>query len=166
MFGRKYRREEKPVDVDLPITPMLDMSFQLLAFFIFTFKPMKAEGQLAMYLPKTDDVAMQKADLPRDVPEERQEEYKILVTSREGAIDSLAVQGPAGITPIADVGAGKVQNLTDHLKSITKPKDKILKIEAQNDLAYAQLILLMDVCRRAGFDSVGVGLMSNQAAKD
>ena len=27
------------VDPDLPITPMLDMSFQLLAFFIMTFKP-------------------------------------------------------------------------------------------------------------------------------
>ncbi len=27
------------VEPDLPITPMLDMSFQLLAFFIMTFKP-------------------------------------------------------------------------------------------------------------------------------
>ncbi len=29
----------------MPITPMLDMSFQLLSFFILTFRPMPTEGQ-------------------------------------------------------------------------------------------------------------------------
>jgi biopolymer transport protein ExbD len=36
------------VDPDLPITPMLDMSFQLLAFFIFTFRPAPPEGQFTL----------------------------------------------------------------------------------------------------------------------
>ena len=42
------------VEPDLPITPMLDMSFQLLAFFILTFKPAPTEGQIAMTLPKEE----------------------------------------------------------------------------------------------------------------
>ena len=38
------RKKKKPdyVEPDLPITPMLDMSFQLLAFFVMTFNPTPA----------------------------------------------------------------------------------------------------------------------------
>ena len=42
------------MEPDLPITPMLDMSFQLLAFFIMTFKPADTEGQIALTLPKDE----------------------------------------------------------------------------------------------------------------
>ncbi|AWM41368.1 Biopolymer transport protein ExbD/TolR [Gemmata obscuriglobus] len=42
------------VEPELPITPMLDMSFQLLAFFILTFKPAPTEGQIMLSLPKED----------------------------------------------------------------------------------------------------------------
>ena len=38
--------------VDMPITPMLDMTFQLLAFFVLTFQPQSAlEGKLEFSLP-------------------------------------------------------------------------------------------------------------------
>ncbi len=40
MARKRKRKDETPVDVTLPITPMLDMSFQLLSFFILTFHPM------------------------------------------------------------------------------------------------------------------------------
>lgn len=36
------------VEPDVPITPMLDMSFQLLAFFIMTFKLAAVEGQITL----------------------------------------------------------------------------------------------------------------------
>lgn len=39
------------VEPDLPITPMLDMAFQLLAFFILTFKSSPTEGQILLGLP-------------------------------------------------------------------------------------------------------------------
>ena len=53
MFRRR-RQGTDFVEPDLPITPMLDMSFQLLAFFIMTFKPAPTEGQIAMTLPKEE----------------------------------------------------------------------------------------------------------------
>src|SRR5947209_4044001 len=53
MFGRhRHRQGTDYVEPDLPITPMLDMSFQLLAFFIMTFQPTKTEGQIMVALPK------------------------------------------------------------------------------------------------------------------
>ena len=54
MSGKHKRTETEFVEPDLPITPMLDMSFQLMAFFIFTFRPAPTEGQIAMALPKLD----------------------------------------------------------------------------------------------------------------
>ena len=50
----KHRQQADYVEPDLPITPMLDMSFQLMAFFVFTFRPSPTEGQIAMSLPKDD----------------------------------------------------------------------------------------------------------------
>src|SRR3954471_9491417 len=47
----RKRQASDYVEPDLPITPMLDMSFQLLAFFIMTFQPTKTEGQIAVALP-------------------------------------------------------------------------------------------------------------------
>ena len=43
---RRKRTPSQPVEPDLPITPMLDMAFQLMAFFILTFRPMPTEAQL------------------------------------------------------------------------------------------------------------------------
>src|SRR5438034_9301009 len=54
MHGKHHRQTTDNVDPDLPITPMLDMSFQLMAFFIFTFRPAPTEGQIAMSLPKQE----------------------------------------------------------------------------------------------------------------
>src|SRR6478752_6547702 len=61
MHGKHHRTETEFVEPDLPITPMLDMSFQLMAFFIFTFRPMPTEGQIAMSLPAEKGGA---ADIP------------------------------------------------------------------------------------------------------
>ena len=57
------RKREPGVEVELPITPMLDMTFQLLFFFIVTFNPQSLEGQLDFMLPaqgdnKAKDMAM------------------------------------------------------------------------------------------------------------
>ena len=55
---RRRRRQHTPAtEPDLPITPMLDMSFQLMAFFILTFRPVPTEGQLALVLPDAGNTA-------------------------------------------------------------------------------------------------------------
>src|SRR5437763_16064991 len=54
----KHRREDKPTEITLAITPMLDMAFQLLFFFIATFNPVAAsEGQMDLSLPAKSDAA-------------------------------------------------------------------------------------------------------------
>ena len=50
------RRRQRPITSSRTCRsrPMLDMSFQLLAFFIMTFKPAPTEGQIAMTLPEEE----------------------------------------------------------------------------------------------------------------
>jgi biopolymer transport protein ExbD len=49
--SRRNFRPGPPDDVFIPVAPMLDMAFQLLAFFILTFKPPTAEMHVDLYLP-------------------------------------------------------------------------------------------------------------------
>lgn len=48
---RRVRRPGPPEEVDFPVTPMLDMAFQLLAFFILTFQPASNELRIDLELP-------------------------------------------------------------------------------------------------------------------
>ena len=50
--SRKYR-PGPPDEIFFPVAPMLDMAFQLLAFFILTFKAPSAETHIDLHLPAT-----------------------------------------------------------------------------------------------------------------
>ena len=47
----RRKRRHPPNDVELNLAAMLDMAFQLLTFFILTFKPAPIEGQVLLRLP-------------------------------------------------------------------------------------------------------------------
>ena len=51
---KKHQSEE---DVTLNVTAMLDMAFQLLAFFILTFRPPPGEDQIYLKLPPAQPIA-------------------------------------------------------------------------------------------------------------
>ncbi len=52
-LGHGRYRPGPPEEVSFPVAPMLDMAFQLLAFFILTFKAPSAETHLDLDLPAT-----------------------------------------------------------------------------------------------------------------
>jgi biopolymer transport protein ExbD len=154
---KRTRKEEAPVDVTLPITPMLDMSFQLLSFFIATFHPMPTEGQLSVNLPKVD--AAEKAQEDPILPDQdKKDEYTVtLIANSGGDLASISMKGPTG-------EMGNIRNtadLYDQLKKIPKPPGRgaegvSITLEASNDLTYARLIEVMDLAKKAGYDSVNL----------
>jgi len=146
------------VDINVPIVPMLDMSFQLLSFFILTFKPMPQEGQLSINLPKLDasDTPPQQVDLPPD--ENKKDEYTIFLNaSADGGLANISMKAPTGDAP-------NIRNLGDlsfQLEHINPPvggtKERVsITIESDPDLTFARLIEVMNLCRRAGYDSVNL----------
>src|SRR6186713_3046719 len=48
---RRKRKRRQQGDVELNLAAMLDMAFQLLAFFILTFKPAPVEGEVLLRMP-------------------------------------------------------------------------------------------------------------------
>lgn len=48
---RRRRHRRKSSGVELNLAAMLDMAFQLLAFFILTFRPAPIEGHLQLHMP-------------------------------------------------------------------------------------------------------------------
>src|SRR5689334_19800224 len=136
---------------------MLDMSFQLLSFFIITFHPMPTEGQLSVNLPKVD--AAEKAQEDPILPDQdKKDEYTVtLIASSSGELASISMKGPTG-------EMGNIRNtadLYDQLKKIPKPPGKgaegvSITLEASNDLTYARLIEVMDLAKKAGYDSVNL----------
>lgn len=150
------KQAEKAIDINVPITPMLDMSFQLLSFFILTFRPMPTEGQLSINLPKLDATELTPQVDPL-LPEDKKDEYTVSVASTSGGeIALLGLKGPT-------VNSESITKLTELLKlleGIPKPggqADRVsITIEAADDLNYARLIEIMDLCKKAGYDSVNL----------
>lgn len=150
------KTEETEVNLAAMVTPMLDMSFQLLSFFIITFKPMPTEGQLAINLPKLDATESPAVQDPT-TPEEKKDEYYITVYSGSGG--GVALMGLKGPT----VNSENIQNFADlyaQLKAIPKPGNKAenvsITVESAGDLKYENLILIMDTCKKAGYESVNL----------
>src|ERR1700736_3569201 len=86
----RRRKAEPGPEVELPITPMLDMAFQLLAFFILTYHPSALEGQVALALPaagqaKAKDAKDVSPDNISDVDIEPPSELTVVIKRRQGS---------------------------------------------------------------------------------
>src|SRR5579885_3128870 len=121
---RKHRKHKAKSDkVELNLAAMLDMAFQLLTFFILTFRPAPVEGQLALHLPPP--VALTKIDsnAQKSNSDEGSGNYtdletlNIFITADErGDVDLVKV----GMHPIIKGALNKVSlnRLDQHLKTI------------------------------------------------
>jgi biopolymer transport protein ExbD len=167
-------RERKPdgpaAEVALPITPMLDMAFQLLFFFIMTFNPADLEGQMDLSLPS--DAEKQAHDQKDVNPESKTDKNPepefpsdLTVKARtqldgrnDGEISALFVQGIDGKPDSISGNDEKslLQGLYDYLnnkrESLTN-KDAI-KVQGDGKLKVKAIIKVMDACRKAGFTNV------------
>lgn len=162
--GRHDKTEH--VQPDLPITPMLDMSFQLLAFFVTTYNPGPIEAQLPLALPKLEGGPSQPLSLPTEL---EAEEITVQVRSTEsGAIDGIAVftKSSAG-TPVQLGKDSKAlfEYLKKQFAALNGATPGKLTIEMADELNYQNVIKLVDESRRAGYERVSPAPLNKQSAK-
>jgi len=153
----KHRATTDFVEPDLPITPMLDMSFQLMAFFIFTFRPAPTEGQIAMSLPKQEGGESTSIPNPTD---EKPEAFVVRIeAAANGTIAkmSLTKKDDVDARPI-DLGADvkafhkELQSRYTEVKG-DKTKAKVT-LEIQDNLLHEYVVQLLDHAKRAGFTNI------------
>jgi biopolymer transport protein ExbD len=154
----RRRKRDNPLDIVLPITPMLDMSFQLLAFFIFTFHPSNTlEGQMDMALPRAGTA---KAAAPEqvdpfassDTDVDKGAEVTVRVDSAGGGIDAISVADKAGGAEVN--GKAGLKAKLDEMKRGLGGSAGV-RIAASSHLKYSCLVEIMDVCTAAGFTQIG-----------
>lgn len=152
MFGLRRAAPTDFVEPDLPITPMLDMSFQLLAFFIFTFRPAPPEGQIALALPKDD--GGQSQGVP-SVTDDKPVTFVVRVEATDaGAIAGMTIleRDAAEVKP-EPIGADvkKYQAALKTRYNDLKGKPAKLVIEIGEGLLQDYVVSLVDAAVSAGF---------------
>ena len=147
---------------------MLDMSFQLLFFFISTFKlPTGMEGSMDLNLPSE---ATAKADKTEQIdptatssdenPDLKAEITIGVQTQAQGAdvdgISNITIEETSGKTPVPPPYGKDLRELSDKLADIHKTTDPKTSVKIQGDagLKWRGVIKVMDACRKAGFDNI------------
>ncbi len=146
----RRRRRRSSAEVELNLAAMLDMAFQLLAFFILTFRPSPVEGQVRLHLPPPRPVTV----IPQGkAPGEDEKDLNpvqglntIVISvfaTPSGQIESLAI----GETVVPNVEA-----LASQVRAMFADPalafDQML-IQAGSDLSYQALMDVVDVCTRS-----------------
>ncbi len=145
---------------DLEMTPMIDVVFLLLIFFMCTLRFKTLEGKLAAYLPK--DVGVNTTEA------EPQEKVEILLRVRvEGGKlnsngepyegtgrwyydDTRVIEysvGPKKMTELEELGR--------RLKELhKKDPDRASTVDARTDIVYGDVVKVLDIALTAGFNEI------------
>ncbi len=156
------------------VTPMLDMTFQLLFFFILNFKPLSQEGQVELSLLAADDKGRTAADQPIDAGLGEADSYTIHVNSiipfgrdKPVVVDVENIAFVRLTSKLESVSLSGIDALETKLRSLPKfegrgQKAPSIKLQVNNRLKYSQVIALLDLCRRVGKDLniSDIGVMS------
>lgn len=157
----KHKNEEPSPEVILPITPMLDMAFQLLTFFIFTYNPSGLEGQFDLSLPSDNEAAAKETKTPPpppdpDAPPKIEADVTIVVEAvtddiNRGEIAKIHIKQNSG-----SVIVGDLKELFEKLKlaNETATEKEVVKIQPASKLKWANVVMVADTCRKAGFKNV------------
>jgi biopolymer transport protein ExbD len=177
MSSRRHNAPGTPgVNLGLIITPMLDMSFQILAFFIMTYHPSALEGHISGSLAPPEKVAMKAPEnvtldvIPPSVPEDQllpevqQAPTVIVRTDRDnpGAPAKIYLKrdqtqtDPAEVADATKNWAQAKQDLAKELRRVKSESgdQKNVKIEADGDLKQEWVMQVYDVCNQAGFPKI------------
>ena len=151
--GRRWR--QPPEDVQFPVTPMLDMAFQLLAFFVLTFQAPSAETHLDLDLPATPAAlpgAPQGEARPspaREVDSDLENDLWVRAEANDlGDLKALRL----GDAPLADL-----PTLGERLRrysGLLEGRKLRVRLVADDRLRYEEAARVVATCSAAGVSSV------------
>jgi biopolymer transport protein ExbD len=159
------RRKKKRMrgEVELNLAAMLDMAFQLLTFFILTFKPAPVEGDVMLRMPPPMPTTMVKGGEAAGANEKNtnpvQGMNSLIVTvlgNASGNISQMAI----GDSPVVGLAALDAK-LRTVLGDSGTAFDQVL-IQVGSRLHYDSLMQVIDVCTR---QTVRIGNKTEKLSK-
>ncbi len=147
---RRSRRNRKKArgheDVELNVAAMLDMAFQLLAFFILTFKPSPVESQIMMRLPADKPVTQapsNQVDASTPIEDEGLVISVSIFSTPDGDIDKLQIGERVISAPsLNELLPAFRSALTD----IVALGCDTITVRVGEDLRYERLMQIVDIC--------------------
>jgi biopolymer transport protein ExbD len=150
-MGRRHKKKRGSDEVELNLAAMLDMAFQLLAFFILTFKPPAVEGQILLRMPPPQSMVPIKGG--RDAGENEKD------TNPLKGLDTLTIQvfakddGTIHSIQVANRPAmgNNMSRLDDSLRELIGDPKAIFTqvlINVHPKLHYDSLMNVVDICTR------------------
>ncbi|MGA2059137.1 MAG: biopolymer transporter ExbD [Thermoguttaceae bacterium] len=140
---RRYQRPQ--AEVELNMASMLDMAFQLLTFFILTFRPAPIEGQISLRLPPPQPVTKGTEPVGSDITN----------TNPAKGVDTLTISvfadksGGIGSLGVGESGVPNLTALDTRLQQIFADKDNSFEqvlIQVGSTLRYEELMKVVDIC--------------------
>lgn len=140
-------RQHSSQDVELNVTAMLDMAFQLLAFFVLTFRSGPTEPAVNLHLPAAQPVAMPNGP-------DKDNRSTNIASFKPAGIDTLRIElfstnGGIDRMTINSIPAETLTILRDKLRTmLTVPDSPIEKVVVQSSesLHYGEVIKVVGIC--------------------
>ena len=130
----RVRKERK--QVTLSVTPLIDVLFLLIIFFMLT-GTFKRVGELELRLPKSS------TSVPPTEEEQAHQVELLVMESGRISMDGERVEMPLLKSRLAEV-----------LRQ--DPQSRVM-IKAEEGVRHGRVVLLLDIVREAGFRGVGIG---------
>ena len=155
--SRSYR-PGPPDEIFFPAAPLLDMAFQLLAFFILTFKAPTAETHIELHLPATP------AALPSSARgQSRATSARVVDVDLENDLMIRAEADDLGdlkTLRLGDAVVSDLATLSDRLRryiSLMGSRPLRVRLIADDRLMYEPAARIIAVCSSAGVASIRLG---------
>ena len=146
-------------EVEVQITPMLDMAFQLLSFFILTYHPAPIEGQFAMNLLPASPAIKMDAEAPPNKDAKNDDtpaKLRTITTQLRANPD-----GSLGQVTLEELEVQGMDALKAKLQEILNPANKVdfeqALIEADPNLKYEELMKVIDIYSGLKINKISFG---------
>jgi biopolymer transport protein ExbD len=150
-MGRRRRRHKNSGAVKLNVTAMLDMAFQLLAFFILTFRPAPIEGHLSLNMPPP--IPQTNVEVNQTVGQEGSSSpalhaLHLFVTATESG-DVAQVRLESNVIAAGRLTPSTLAGISRRIGPVFTARNVLydrIQIEVDKNLRYEELLKLIDVC--------------------
>ncbi len=137
-MGLRRKKTQDAVSVDVQMTPMIDVVFQLLIYFIVTMKSVDVAAHLDVFRPSAAAMPAENKAPPRMI--------RIQIFSGALLVNDRSLDMP-GLTQILD-----------KLGAISKTQTVV--ISCSRDSKHERLIDVLNVCARAGLSNLSITSMN------
>ncbi len=137
-MGFRRKKTQEAVNVEVPMTPMIDVVFQLLIYFIITIKPVNVSAHLDVFRPSAAAAPAESTTPPRMI---RIQIFKGALLMNDRSLDMSSL-----VQILGKLGA------------ISKTQTVV--ISCARDSKHDKLIDVLNVCSSAGLSNLSITSMN------